>query len=170
MGWVLALAMLCSITVMAQSKPDKRLMTEQEYSRYLDRLERVLPRWEKELRRIDAEKIPDISYSLGKAVMDFQNLGVIEMRTLQTEINQERIGRKVSRELGMATQLGGIYDTFGNQGQLLEESGAQAPGVKLWLADTIPLFKEIGEYRIPLMNDVQARVEQLEARSCKESK
>ena len=66
---VALLVLLMSAAVSAQSSTgshthvtDERLMTDADYKIFLLQVEAVLPKWETQLKSIDLEKVPQISY------------------------------------------------------------------------------------------------------------
>jgi hypothetical protein len=142
---------------------DQRLMSNVEYIAYLDRLSLVLPRWGERIKQIDAAKLPNISYSLGKSVMDQRSLALTELGHLRVWIDQDRTSPKVSRQLAISNGLGSIYDGFGALSEML----VGVPQANSWFKDLDSLYAEIGGFRIALMNHVLAGVEKLEAKGCR---
>ncbi len=68
---VLALVamLICSSFATAQTQtPDKGLMSDADFRTVLSQTETVLSAWETQLKGIDLDKVPQISYSRGKSI------------------------------------------------------------------------------------------------------
>jgi hypothetical protein len=70
---------------------DKRLMSDADYNVFLLQVKTALPRWEAALKNIDPEKSPQISYALGKMVVQSRDVGLMEIGYSRTnEANRNR--------------------------------------------------------------------------------
>ena len=81
-------------SVQAQAN-DKRLMTDAEYKTYLHQIEAALPKWEKDLKNIDLEKFPQISYSTGKLILDQRDLCLMQIGYIRDRVSKETVKRTV---------------------------------------------------------------------------
>lgn len=136
----------------AQSRVDKRLMSDAEYSAFLRQVETKLPIWEAALKRIDPSKEPTISYAVGQSVVGIRNLGLSEVAYARTAVQQEKAQHKVSRELALSGFLQGVFDA-------MDTITSLDPSSPLLTGNDIG---EMSQLIGRIKNDTQARVELLE--------
>ena len=94
------LLLLGTLSAVSQAQPaDTRLMSDPDFKAFLLQVEVALPKWEKDLKSIDAEKVGQISYSRGKSFLDQRDLGLTEISNIRLYISKQRVKRTVSGEL-----------------------------------------------------------------------
>jgi hypothetical protein len=142
----------------AQSN-DKRLMTDAEYKTYLHQVEDALPKWETDLKNIDLEKVPQISYSTGKLIVDQRDLCSIQIGYIRDRIAKQTVKRTVSGELSLYNHIQSLRTTWETIVMLEATNNLTLTHLEKYL----PGFSEL-EMRIG--NDVIARVALLEKNTC----
>jgi hypothetical protein len=149
----------CAFCTPGQAQADdKRLMTATEYQTYLHQIEAALPKWETDLKNIDLDKVPQISYSQGKSIMDQRNIGLMQIGYIRDRIAKQTVKRTVSGELALYNHIQSLWGT--REDLVMFEI---ANGLTLTHDNYMPEFSEL-EMRIG--NDVTARVELLEKSAC----
>jgi hypothetical protein len=160
------LVLLMPATLSAQSRagsqtqaPDKRLMTDADYKAFLLQVEAALPKWETQLKSIDLEKVPQISYSRGKSIADQRNLGLVEIGNIRLYLTKLQSKRTVSGELALFSFMRGLFDV--GEEIVWEEifSGVTLTSLEKYVPELSALEIRIG-------NDVNARVALLEKDTC----
>jgi len=138
---------------------DKRLMTDVEYKTFLVQVETELPKWETTLKRIDLEKLPQISYSQGKSIADNRDICLMEIGNIRTSIVMQRNKRTVYGELALKGYLNSLND--------VGEDIVWAEVLNgLTLTNIEKYVPELGSLIMRLGNDVLARVALLEKGTC----
>jgi hypothetical protein len=139
--------------------PDKRLMSDADFKIFMLRVEAVLPIWEAQVRSIDLEKYPQISYARGKSITDKRNLELMEISNVRLYLARLQAKRTVSGELALSGFMQALYD-FGEE-IVWEEavSGLALTSLEKYEPQLSELIMRIG-------NDVNARVALLEKGTC----
>jgi hypothetical protein len=138
---------------------DKRLMTDADYKTFLPQVEGALPKWETALKNIDLEKVPQISYSQGKRIVDHRDLALSEIANIRLYVAKQRAKRTVSGELALKGFLDSLFD---NGEEIVWEedySGLTLTVLEKYAPELSALIIRIG-------NDVFARVDLLERSTC----
>jgi hypothetical protein len=151
----------CAFCTSGQAQTnDKRLMTDAEYKTYLHKVEAALPKWETDLKNIDFEKVPQISYSQGKSIVDQRDLGLIEIGYIRDYVARQTVKRTVSGELALS---GFLQSLFGVGEEIVWMESFSG----LTLTHLEEYAPELSELVIRIGNDVNARVALLEKNSCR---
>jgi hypothetical protein len=151
---------LCAFTILSQAQvKDERLMTDADYKTFLLQVEAAIPKWETELKNIDLEKVPQISYSRGKSIVDQRDLGLVEVSNIRTYIALQQHKRSVSGELALFGFLQSLYDI--GQEIVWEEDFSG-----LTLTHFEKYAPELSSLEIRINNDAMARVALLEKSTC----
>lgn len=159
----MAVVFLCAITAQSQSSTtDKRLMTDANFRVFLTQVESALPKWETELKSIDLEKVPQISYSKGKSIMDQHDLGLVEVANIRVYLPKLRAKRTVSGELALSGFMQSLFD-------IGEEVVWEEDFSGLTLTHLEKDAPELSALEIRIMNDLIARVALLEKGTCPSS-
>jgi hypothetical protein len=117
-----------------------------------------LPEWEAELRKIDPAKT-SASYTVGKDIVDYRNLALREIDYVRQSLAKQRAKHTVSGELSLDAFLRGVYDAMSSVVAMEVAGGITASNL-----DSTSL--RLGKLNGRISNDVQARVELLEKRTC----
>jgi len=152
---VLALLVLLCVLSPAQATTDSRLMSDAEYKAFLIQVEARLAEWERALQSVDPAKT-NMSYAVGERIVQYKNIGLIEVKNARDYVHQERVHRRVSKELALHGFLQGIFDSMHNI--LILEPRSYAP--------LESYAREMGELIAKVANDTTARVELLEKGTC----
>jgi hypothetical protein len=129
------------------------------YKTFLLQVEAAIPKWETELKNIDLEKVPQISYSRGKSIVDQRDLGLVEVSNIRTYIALQQHKRSVSGELALFGFLQSLYDI--GQEIVWEEDFSG-----LTLTHFEKYAPELSSLEIRINNDAMARVALLEKSTC----
>jgi hypothetical protein len=163
MNRVLSIALVvfsCAFCVSGQAQAnDKRLMTDAEYKTYLHQVEAELPKWETEFKNIDLEKVPQISYSQGKLIVDQRDVGLMEIGYIRDRVARQTVKRTVSGELALYNHIQSLWSTW-------ETIGLLEIAHDLTLTHLEKYRPEFSELEMRIGNDVIARVELLEKNRC----
>ena len=143
---------------LAQTKDDS-LMSDADYKLFLAQVEAALPKWETQLKSIDPEKIPQISYSRAKSFLDNQRIGLTEISNIRLFVAEQRVKRTVYGELTLRGFLGSLFDA--GEEIVWEESISG-----LTLTSLEKYAPELSAFQIRLENDAMARVALLEKGTC----
>ncbi len=160
---VLALAdiLICSSFAAAQTQmSDKRLLSDSDFRAVLSQVETTLTSWETQLKGIDLDKAPQISYSRGKSIEAQRDFGLMEIDIIRKEVSKLRVKRSASGELALEESL----DTFFDSTALWESTDDFASLVHF--DDSVKAGLDAGMLVTRIGNDVQARVEMLEKGAC----
>jgi hypothetical protein len=134
-------------------------MTDAEYKTWLHQVEAVLPKWETELKNIDLEKVPQISYSQGKLIVDQRDLGLMQIGYIRDYAARQTVKRTVSGELA-------LYNFLQSLQGIGEEIVWMEVISSLTLTHLDKYAPELSKLVIPIGNDVIARVKLLEKNTC----
>jgi hypothetical protein len=134
-------------------------MTDADYKTFLSQVEAVLPKWETALKGIDLERVPRLSYSVGKSIADSQTVGLTEIDNIRTFIFMQRRKRTVYGELA----LKGFLDSLFEMG---DEIVWREAIMGLNLTGLEKCAPELSALAMRITNDAMARVEQLEKGTC----
>lgn len=134
---------------------DKRLMSGAEYKTYLHQVEAEIPKWETELKSIDLEKVPQISYSTGKLIVDQRDLCLMQIGYICNRVAKEAVKRTVSGELSLYMHIQSLWSTWETIGDLEIANNLTFTHLEKYRP-------EFSELEIRIANDVIARVELLE--------
>lgn len=149
-----------ALSASAQSQTtDSRLMSDSDFKAVLAQLDVSIPKWEAEFKGIDVEKNGQISYVIGKAIVDRRDLCLVEIGNVRTYAARLRVKRTVSGELALLGFLQSLYDLAEE-----EENLENIAGVTLSHFDKYAL--DLGSLQMRIGNDVSARVELLEKATC----
>jgi len=152
--------LLCASRVVSQSQVnDKRLMTDADYKTFLLQVEAELPKWETALKNIEPEKDSQISYALGKMIVENRDIGLMDIGNIRTRVAKLRVKRTVSDELVLSLSLQTLSDS------IEEEVGVEAVA-NMTLSDLEKFAPELTTLRLRIVNDVIARVALLEKSTC----
>jgi hypothetical protein len=138
---------------------DGQLMTDAEYKRFLVEVDNKLPVWEAAFKKVDPAK-SNASYAVGHQVVQFRDLGLMQVEYARRYVFKQHIKRTVSGELALEGFLRGIFDAMDSM--MIAEVSA---GVTI-SAELDTFAPQISKLEIPLADDVIARVELLEKRNC----
>jgi len=153
---VVTFFLLCASVSKAQSP---YLMSDADYKVFLSQVEAVLPTWEKQLRGIDLEKVPQISYTLGKSITNSQTLSLTEVDNIRTYIQFQREKRTVYGELALRSFMDQLFDD-GEQIVWYESLiGTNLTSLDKYAADLSALSGRLG-------TDAMERVDMLEKGTC----
>ena len=154
------LFLLCASSALSQAQPsDSKLMSDADYKVFLSRIETDLPKWEAAYKSIDLEKAPQLSYSAGKSIADFQTVGLTEIDNIRTFIYMQRRKRTVQGELALMMFLNSLFD----EGEEIVSREVLA-GVTLSNLETYA--PEMSTFSKDLFVDIQERVALLEKGVC----
>jgi hypothetical protein len=158
---LVALVMLsCAFCASGQAQiNDKRLMTDAEYKTYLHQVEAELPKWETDLKNIDFEKVPQISYPTGKLIVDKRDVGLIQIGYIRDCIAKQTVKRTVSGELSLYMHIQSLWSTWEDIGWLEISNDLTLTHLEKYISEFSELERRIG-------NDVIARVALLEKNTC----
>jgi hypothetical protein len=160
---VLALVamLICSSFATAQTQvSDKRLISDADFRIVLNQVEVILSILETQLKGIDLEKVPQISYSRGKSIEAQRDLGMMEIDIIRKEASKLRGKRSVSGELALEESL----DTFFYS--IAQWESANDFSSLVHFDDSAKAGLDAGILVTRIGNDVQARVEMLEKGNC----
>ena len=143
----------------SQAQVSERGLSGADSEALLSQIELALPKWETALKNIDPEKAPQISYSLGKAIADKRNLGLMEVGNIRLYVAKQRVKRTVSGELALFGFLQSLYDLMGDIVGLEVAVGLTLSSLEKFAPELGALCGRIGD-------DVYARVALLEKGSC----
>jgi hypothetical protein len=154
---VLVCIALLSVTSAARTidVKDTRVMSDAEYHVFLKQVEAQLAELERALRSVDPAK-SKVSYAVGEKVVEYRNLGLMQLKNAGSYVRQERIRRRVSKELVLRDSLQAVFDSL--QNVILEDPTTDVP-----LENYAP---GLGKLILRVANDVLARVELLEQGTC----
>lgn len=138
---------------------DARLMTDAEYKSFLSEVDSKLPVWEAALKKVDPAK-SDASYAVGEKVVQFRDLGLMQVGYARQFVAKQRIKRTVSGDLALEGFLRGIFDSMDSM--MITEVSA---GVTI-SADLDAFAPQISKLEISISNGVTARVKLLEKGTC----
>ncbi len=138
---------------------DGHFMTDAEYKRFLIEVDSKLPVWEAALKKVDPAK-SDASYAVGAQVVQFRDLGLMQVEYARRYVLKQHMKRTVSGELALEVFLRGIFDAMDSM--MITEVSA---GVTI-SAELDAFAPQISKLGIPLADDVLARVELLEKGTC----
>ena len=162
--------LLCVVGALAQSTTqgpagkdspltDKRLMSDADFMTFLLQVDSALPKWETALKSIEPEKDSQISYALGKMIVENRDIGLMDIGNIHTRVAKLRVKRTVSDELVLSLSLQTLSDS------IEEEVGVEAIA-NMTLSDLEKLAPELTTLRLHIVNDVIARVALLEKGTC----
>jgi len=150
---------VCVLCVVPQMRgEDKRLMSEVEYKKFLDKIEAALPEWEGAFKRIDPAQT-NVSYAAGEQIVKNRDVGLMQVGYVRQWVAKERTKHTVSGELHLFGFLQGVYDQMESVVVMEIAAGVTASNLEKYAPELGGLGKQIG-------NDVTARVELLEKGSC----
>jgi hypothetical protein len=138
---------------------DKRLMSDADYNVFLLQVKTALPKWEAALKNIDPEKDPQISYAIGKMVVQNRDVGLMEVGYIRTYVAKLQTKRTVTGELALSGFLMSLLDSMNKE----LDWEAIANGT---LSDIEKYAPELVTLNINIGNDVRARVALLEKGTC----
>jgi exonuclease VII small subunit len=151
--------LICSSFATAQTQmSDKRLMSDAEFRTSLSQVEAILSTLETQLKGIDLDKVPQISYSRGKSIEAQRNLGLMEIDTARKQVSKLRVKRSVSGELALEDVLNTFFWSVAEMESAEDFASLTHYDNKSELEWGM-LVSRIG-------SDVQARVEMLEKGTC----
>jgi hypothetical protein len=155
--------LLCAFCARSQAQiTDTRLMTDADYKAFLLQVEAALPKWEAAFKNIDPEKNPQISFSQGKYIVLWRNLGLMEIGNIRQYVAKQRVKRTVSGELALSGFLQSLYDAG--------EEVVNFEGLTgLTLSSLEKYAPELATLEIRIGDDVEARVALLEKGTCPQS-
>jgi hypothetical protein len=157
---ILLLVFLCGLGAATHAyATDGRLMTDPEYKRFLIEVDGKLPVWEAALKKVNPAK-SDASYAVGEKVVQFRDLGLMQVEYARQYVFKQHMKRTVSGELALESFLRGIFDMMDSM--MITEVSA---GVTI-SADLDAFAPQISKLEVSLANDVTARVELLEKGTC----
>jgi len=151
------LTLLCAVLAQAQSH-DTRLMTPAQYKEFLDKVDAELPKWETALQKIDSTK-SDVSYAVGKQIEQWRDLALTEVSWSRRHVAKEHVKHTVSGELKLQGSLEGAFTAMDSLAQAEVAAGLTLPDLDKYASEQGSLIDRI-------RNDVMARVELLEKRTC----
>ena len=134
-------------------------MTDADYKAYLLQVETELPKWETQLKNINLEKVPQISYSRGKSIADQRDVGLMEIGNIRSFLAMQRSKRTVYGELALKDFIGSLYDTG-------EEIVWEEDFSGLTLTSLEKYAPELSSLELRISNDVMERVRLLEKGNC----
>lgn len=134
-------------------------MTDADYKAFLHQVEAALPKWEVAYKGIDPEKNPQISYSQGKYIVMWRDLGLMEIGNIRLSVAKLQVKRTVSGELALL----GFLESLFNSAEEEVDFGAI---IGLPLSNLEALAPEWGTLILRIGNDVNARVALLEQGAC----
>jgi hypothetical protein len=137
---------------------DKRLMSEAEYKKFLDKIEVGLPAWEVALKKIDPAN-SSVAYAVGKQIVENRDLGLMQVGYVRQWVAKERTKHTVSGELGLDGFLRGVFDAMDSVVVTEIAAGVTVSNLEKYAPELSPLM-------IQIANDVTARVELLEKGTC----
>jgi hypothetical protein len=141
---------------------DSKLMTDANYKAFLTEVEDSLPKWETQLKNINLDSVPQITYSRGKSIADSRELGMREIGYIRTFVAQQRVKLTVHGELALS---GFMQSLYGISGEIIWEEVSGG----LTLTSLDKLAPEWSEFEIRIQNDAMERVSLLEKKpSCPE--
>jgi len=150
----------CAFCTSGQAQTnDKRLMTDAEYKTFLHQVDAALPKWETDLKNIALEKVPQISYSTGKLIVDQRDICLMQIGYIRDRVAKQTVKRTVSGELALFNHIQSLRTTWETI-VMLEATN------DLTLTHLEKYLPEFSELEIRIGNDVIARVDQLEKNSC----
>jgi hypothetical protein len=150
----------CAFCTSGQAQAnDKRLMTDAEYKTSLHQVEAELPKWETDLKNIDLEKVPQISYSQGKTIVDQRDLGLMQIGYIRNLAAKQTVKRTVSGELSLFNHIQSLWSTWETIVELEIANNLTLTHLERYLP-------EFSELEIRIGNDAIARVELLEKNTC----
>jgi len=138
---------------------DKRLMSDADFTTFLLQVDSALPKWETALKNIEPEKDSQISYALGKMIVENRDIGLMDIGNIRTRVAKLRVKRTVSDELVLSLSLQTLSDS------IEEEVGVEAVA-NMTLSDLEKFAPELTTLRLRIVNDVIARVALLEKSTC----
>ena len=139
---------------------DKRLMSDADFKTFLLQVEAVLPTLETQLKNIDLEKAPGLSYSQGKSIADQRDIGLMEIGNIRVHLAKLQAKRTVSGELGLYVTLESLSNDCDGIVWAEVVGGLTLTSLEKYAPKMMgPLIGRIG-------NDVLARVALLEKGSC----
>ena len=160
---VLALVIMsiCSNLATAQTQAsDKRLMSDADFRTVLNQVEATLSKLETQLKGIDLDKVPQISYSRGKSIEVQRDIGLMEIDTIRKQVSKLRVKRSVSGELALEDVLNTLFWS------VAEWESAEDFASLTHYDDSVKAGLDAGMLITRIENDVEARVEMLEKGVC----
>jgi len=153
--------LICSSFAIGQTQTsDKRLISDADFRTVLSQVETTLSALEAQLKGIDLDKAPQISYSRGKSIEAQRELGLMEIDIIRKDVSKLQVKRTVSGELTLEESL----DTFFNS--IASWDSAEDFCNLTHLDDSAKVGLAAGMLVTRIENDVQARVEMLEKGGC----
>jgi hypothetical protein len=150
----------CTFCTFGQAQAvDERLMTDAEYNTYLHQVEAALPKWERDIKNIAPEKVPQISYSEGKLIADQLDVGLMQIGYIRDRVAKQTVKRTVSGELALYNHIQSLWFTWETIGMLEIAHNLALTHLEKHRPELSELERHIG-------NDVIARVELLEKNTC----
>lgn len=154
------LALLCgAFSASAQPLADNRLISDADFKAFLAQLEDSIPKWDAEFRGVDVDKNEQISYAVGKMIVDRRNLCLSEIEDIRSNLARLRAKRTVSGELALLGFLQSLYDMAEETENIEDAAGVE-------LSHFEKYAPSLGSLQMRLGNDVTARVELLEKATC----
>jgi hypothetical protein len=157
--FVVVMFFLFSVSVSQAQSANPMLMSDAAYKTFLSQMEAALPKWETALKSINVEKMPQLSYSMGKSIADSKTLGLTEIGNIRTFIHFQRQKHTVSGELALKGSLDSLRDA--GQGILWKEAVSGQNFSPLEKYDL-----QITSFSAGIWIDAIARVELLEKGAC----
>ena len=157
---VVVLFMLCVSSAVSQTQSaDPRLMSDADYKTLLSQVETALPKWKTALKNIDPEKSSQVSYAVGKLIIQSRDTGLTEIEYIPSFAASQRQKRTVYGELAISRFLESLYDS------VEEEVAAEAVG-NVTLSHLENYAPELSTFQMRLYADAMARAQLLEKGTC----
>ena len=87
--------LICSSFAIGQTQTsDKRLISDADFRTVLSQVETTLSALEAQLKGIDLDKAPQISYSRGKSIEAQRELGLMEIDIIRKDVSKLQVKRK----------------------------------------------------------------------------
>ena len=128
----------------------------------MNQVETTLTTWETQLKGIDLDKVPQISYSRGKYIEAQRDLSLMEIDIIRKAASKLWVKRSVSGELELGDDLNTFFWSVAEMESAEDFASLTHFDSKSELRselEWVMLVSRIG-------NDVQARVEMLEKGAC----
>jgi hypothetical protein len=157
----LVIMLICSCFATAQTQAsDKRLMSDADFRTILNQVEAILSKLETQLKGIDLDKVPQISYSRGKSIEAQRDIGLILIDTARKQVSKLRVKRSASGELVLEDVLNTLFWS------VAEWESAEDFASLTHYDDSVKAGLDAGMLITRIENDVEARVEMLEKGVC----
>jgi hypothetical protein len=152
--------LICMFSGTSQAQINNQaVMTNADYNTFLTRLEAALPQWESALNKIEPEKAPEVSYSMGKSIVNSRDYSLTNVTSIREFVAKQRAKRTVSGEFSIYVSLNSLFSGISSVGALQQVAGMNSYRIMNYLPEVASFYSSLGF-------DVSARVELLENGQC----